>query len=73
MQTSVFLNFVFLQIYKHKSRHLAIFILSIFIVFLCCSTLFIKDSLQNSLFKTLENHSDFIIQNKFNKNKLVTN
>ena len=68
MQTSVFLNFVFLQIYKHKSRHLAIFILSIFIVFLCCSTLFIKDSLQNSLFKTLENHSDFIIQNKFNKN-----
>ena len=67
MRTSVFLNFVFLNIYKHKNRHFAIFIFSILIVFISGSTLFIKDSLQNSLFKTLENHSDFVVKNAFNK------
>lgn len=67
MKNSVFLNFVFLNIYKHKNRHLSIFIFSVLIVFISASTLFIKDSLQKSLHKTLENHSDFVLKNKFNK------
>ncbi len=67
MKNSVFINFVFLTIYKQKLKYIAIFIISILIIFFCSTTLFIKDSLKNSLNKSLENHNDFIIKNSFNK------
>ncbi|WP_198304922.1 ABC transporter permease [Arcobacter vandammei] len=67
MKNSVFLNFVFLMLFKHKSKHIPILIISTLIVFLCLTSFFIKDSLQNSLYKTLENHNDFIVKNSFNK------
>lgn len=67
MRINVFLNFVFLLLLKHKAKHISIFIISILIVFLCSSTIFLKDSLKHMLFKTLEYHSDFVIKNNFNK------
>ena len=70
MKNSVFFNFLFLLLIKHKSKHLAIFIISIFIVFLISTTLFIKNSLQKEIFSTLENQSDFIIQ-QTNGSKIV--
>ncbi|MEZ4694572.1 MAG: ABC transporter permease [Aliarcobacter sp.] len=70
MKNSVFLNFLFLLLIKHKSKHLAIFIISIFIVFLISTTLFIKNSLQKEIFSTLKNQSDFIIQ-QTNGSKIV--
>lgn len=70
MKNSVFFNFLFLLLIKHKSKHLAIFIISIFIVFLISSVLFIKNSLQKEIFSTLENQSDFIIQ-QTNGSKIV--
>lgn len=70
MKNSVFFNFLFLLLIKHKSKHLAIFIISIFIVFLISSVLFIKNSLQKEIFSTLENQSDFIIQ-RTNGSKIV--
>jgi ABC-type lipoprotein release transport system permease subunit len=70
MKNSVFFNFLFLLLIKHQSKHLAIFIISIFIVFLISSVLFIKNSLQKEIFSTLENQSDFIIQ-QTNGSKIV--
>ena len=55
-------NFIFLLLVKHKSKHFAIFLISIFIVFLTSSILFIKNSLQKEISDALENQSDFIIQ-----------
>ena len=62
MKNSVFFNFIFLLLVKHKSKHFAIFFISIFIVFLTSSILFIKNSLQKEISDVLENQSDFIIQ-----------
>ena len=62
MKNSVFFNFIFLLLVKHKSKHFAIFLISIFIVFLISSILFIKNSLQKEISQALENQSDLIIQ-----------
>lgn len=68
MKNSVFFNFLFLLLSKHKSKHIAIFIISILIVFLTSSILFLKNSLQKEINSTLENQSDFVIQ-KINSGK----
>ena len=69
MKNSVFFNFLFLLLIKHKSKHIAIFIISILIVFLISSVLFISNSLKKEVFSTLDNQSDFIIQ-KTNNGKI---
>lgn len=69
MKNSVFFNFLFLLLLKHKSKHIAIFIISILIVFLISSVLFISNSLKKEVFSTLNNQSDFIIQ-KTNNGKI---
>ena len=70
MKNSVFFNFLFLLLSKHKSKHIAIFIISILIVFLISSVLFISNSLKKEVFLTLDNQSDFIIQ-KINSGKIL--
>ncbi|MDD2886664.1 MAG: FtsX-like permease family protein [Aliarcobacter sp.] len=70
MKNSVFFNFLFLLLLKHKSKHIAIFIISILIVFLISSVLFISNSLKKEVFFTLENQSDFVIQ-KINSGKTL--
>lgn len=62
MKNSVFFNFLFLLLLKHKSKHIAIFIISILIVFMISSVLFISNSLKKEVFSTLNNQSDFVIQ-----------
>ncbi len=69
MKNSVFFNFLFLLLSKHKSKHIAIFIISILIVFLISSVLFVSNSLKKEVFSTLNNQSDFIIQ-KTNNGKI---
>lgn len=69
MKNSVFFNFLFLLLSKHKSKHIAIFIISILIVFLISSVLFISNSLKKEVFSTLDNQSDFIIK-KTNNGKI---
>lgn len=68
MKISVFFNFLFLLLFTHKSKHLAIFFISILIVFLSSSILFISNTLKKEIFITLENQSDFVIQ-KINSGK----
>ncbi len=70
MKTSTFLNFLFLLIYKHKSKHIAISLISILIVFLISSVLFISSSIQKELFNTLDAQSDFVVQ-RINSGKIV--
>ena len=70
MKNSVFFNFLFLLLSKHKSKHIAIFIISILIVFLISSVLFISNSLKKEVFLTLDNQSDFVIQ-KINSGKIL--
>ena len=69
MKNSVFFNFLFLLLSKHKSKHIAIFIISILIVFMISSVLFISNSLKKEVFSTLNNQSDFVIQ-KTNNGKI---
>lgn len=69
MKNSVFFNFLFLILIKHKSKHIAIFFISIFIIFLVSCILFISNSLKKEIFNTLEHQNDFIIQ-KINSGKI---
>ena len=69
MKNSVFFNFLFLLLTKHKRKHLSIFFISILIVFLSSSILFISSTLKKEIFSTLDNQSDFVIQ-KINSGKI---
>ena len=69
MKNSVFLNFLFLLLTKHKTKHISIFFISILIVFLSSSILFISTTLKKEIFSTLDNQSDFVIQ-KINSGKI---
>lgn len=68
MKINVFLNFLFLILFKHKSKHIAVFFISVLIVFISSSVLYISNSLKKEIFLSLENQSDFIIQ-KINSGK----
>jgi putative ABC transport system permease protein len=70
MKNSVFFNFLFLLLVKHKTKHIAIFFISILIVFLISSILFISTTLKKEIFSTLDNQSDFVIQ-KINSGKTL--
>lgn len=70
MKTSTFLNFLFLLIYKHKSKHISISLISILIVFLISSVLFISSSIQKEVFNTLDAQSDFVVQ-RMNSGKII--
>ncbi len=62
MNKVAFLNFLFLTLYKHKSKHIAIFIIATLLIFLLSATLFITSSLQYEAQSALKEESDFIIQ-----------
>ena len=70
MKNSTFFNFLFLLIYKHKSKHIAISLISVLIVFLISSVLFMSSSIQKELFSTLDAQSDFVIQ-KMNQGRIT--
>jgi len=70
MKNSVFFNFLFLILLKHKTKHIAIFLISTLIIFLTTSILFISTTLKKEIFSTLDNQSDFVIQ-KINSGKTL--
>ena len=55
-------NYLSLGLFKNKSRYLALSIVSIVVVFLLSSILFISSSIKSSLLENLVNQPDFIIQ-----------
>ncbi len=62
MGNNPFLNFLILNIFANFKKHLSVVGLSIVIIFLLASTLFISSSLQYSLSQSLESEPDFVVQ-----------
>jgi len=58
----VFLNFLFLSIYKDRKSHIALFLISIILIFILATTLFTSTSLKHTLFNQLDNQADFVVQ-----------
>jgi len=58
---SAFLYFLTLLLFKQKSKHIGAVLISVIIIFLLSSVLFISSSLQNTLLDTLKNQSDFTL------------
>jgi ABC-type lipoprotein release transport system permease subunit len=62
MQNSTFLNFLSLLLYRHKSKHITIFIISTLIVTLLSTILFITTSIKKDALSLVDDTSDFTIQ-----------
>ena len=62
MQNSAFFNFLSLLVFKHRGKHLAIFIISVIIVWLLSAMMFISSSIKQDALHTLKAQPDFIIQ-----------
>ena len=61
MKNSAFLHFLTLLLFKQKSKHLGAILISMIIIFLLSSVLFISSSLQQSLLGTLDEQPDFTV------------
>ncbi len=70
MLNKSFFNFLTLNLISSKQKHIAIFLLSIIIIFILSSVLFISKSLQYTMMQTLDQQADFTIQ-KLRAGKVV--
>jgi len=61
MNSNAFWHFLTLQFFKERSRHLSVIVISVMILFLLSSTLFISSSIRYSLEETLKVQPDFVI------------
>ncbi len=61
MNANAFWHFLTLQLFKERSKHLSIIGISVMILFLLSSVLFISSSLRFSLEETLKIQPDFIV------------
>lgn len=62
MRNSVFFNFLFLLIYRHRSKHLAVFVISAMVVMLLASVMLVTESIERDVKASLASHPDFIVQ-----------
>ena len=62
MQNSAFFNFLSLLVFKHRGKHIAIFIISVIIVWLLSAMMFISASIKSDALLTLDAQPDFVIQ-----------
>jgi ABC-type lipoprotein release transport system permease subunit len=62
MPNKLFLNFLFLLLYKHRVKHFSIFIISTLIVFILSSVLLLSNALQEDIKLSLDAQPDFIVQ-----------
>jgi ABC-type lipoprotein release transport system permease subunit len=61
MQNS-FINFLFLLVHKHRSKHIAIFLISTLLVTLLASFMFLSSSIKHDALASLKEQPDFTIQ-----------
>ncbi len=61
MQNS-FVNFLFLLVHKHRSKHIAVFLISTLLVTLLASFMFLSASIKHDALTALEEQPDFTIQ-----------
>ncbi len=62
MKISPFVYFLALSFFKDRKKHFGVILLSILLLFLLCSTLFISSSIRYSLEQTLKAQPDFLVQ-----------
>ncbi|OQX74442.1 MAG: ABC transporter permease [Campylobacteraceae bacterium 4484_4] len=62
MKSSAFLHFLFLLVFKHRSKHIAVFLIATLMIALLSSVFFLSASLEKEALFTLENQPDFIVQ-----------
>ena len=62
MQNKLFFNFLFLLLFKHRIKHISIFIISTLIVFILSSVLLLSNALQKDITQTLDSQADFVVQ-----------
>ena len=62
MGNNPFFHFLTLGLFAERRKHLAVVGLSVVLIFLLASTLFISSSLQHSLRQALESEPDFVVQ-----------
>lgn len=62
MINNSFYSFLFLLLFKHRSKHIAIFIISTLIIFLLSSIMFVSTSLSKDIQNGLEDQPDFVVQ-----------
>ena len=60
--SSVFFNFAITTLIKNKNKHIWIFLISIFIIFLLSSVVFISSSIKKEFELILKNQPDLIVQ-----------
>ena len=61
MNVNVFWHFLTLQLFKERDKHLGIIIISVMILFLLASILFISSSIRYSIEETLKVQPDFVV------------
>ncbi len=61
MGNNAFLYFLTLLLFKQKGKHIGAVLISVIIIFLLSSVLFISSSLQSTLLGTLESQADFTL------------
>jgi len=61
MKNNAFLHFLTLLLFKQKGKHIGAVLISVIIIFLLSSVLFISSSLQSTLLNTLESQADFTV------------
>jgi ABC-type lipoprotein release transport system permease subunit len=61
MNSNAFWHFLTLQLFKERSKHLSVIVISVMILFLLSSTLFISSSIRFSLEQTLKVQPDFVV------------
>lgn len=70
MINKAYFDFVFLQIIKNRSKHISVFIITILLVFVLSTFLFITGSISNIIKQTISLQSDFVVQ-KISAGKVV--
>ena len=61
MNSNAFLHFMTLLLFKQKAKHIGAVLISVIIIFLLSTVLFISSSLQQTLLTTLKSQSDFTV------------
>ncbi|WP_419782155.1 ABC transporter permease [Malaciobacter marinus] len=62
MLNKSFYSFLFLMLFTHRSKHFSIFVISIILVFILSSVMFISTSLSKDIQYTLDSQADFVVQ-----------
>jgi len=72
MNVNAFWHFLTLQLFKERAKHIGIIVISVMILFLLASILFISSSIRFSLEETLQAQPDFVVSRIQGGNAVAT-